>query len=603
MDPDNSDRNVEYFIRYQANDICTDPLHNIRRMKSNGFFVTKASKIALKDLIPYTTYNLTLSTMLHQTEKHMTVNTKESPYISLEEQPNRIKIEELTDTKLKVSWDKVDCRNTYGRIIYSLELLDIKSGNVTDLGEQTDRLRVINGLRPYTNYSLQIGTSRSIIKSRRGRKLTTKMVFTTKPGLASPPRNLEIYASSSHSLSLRYNLPDEREGHPIELHITRCNPITLKKCKMLQQPVMPCKIYAGKYCVDVPNLIPYQRQLIKFSLKNEGSHTFGEETTIEGFTQDRAPGQPTNVSYKLTDCEPSAESCNLNISWIHPYDQSGIITSFNIVLNSSEENINETKSFMKVYEVENENYQAMYTYQIQQVPFSKQYNLYIQSVNELFKSPYTTQTVVHIVDLGDLIDQSPIILKTSEDFIEFELKPPDQRISTTLTVIVQDFNESKTIDEKISRQIELADNLCNDFGETWISQIFKIDNSKRRIKVGNSDSSGKSLKPETKYCITFLMENEYQNSSDQNVYYETVTTLAHTEESQSNGLNIYLIILIIFVVLVIVIGALLMCYFKKRKNSRRPTATSIDENEHAYESLPFEDTFVNNNMYDHLEHK
>ncbi|KAK9872527.1 hypothetical protein WA026_017992 [Henosepilachna vigintioctopunctata] len=596
---EDAEQDVDYFIRYQANDICIDPPFNPKRIKSNGFIVTKTNRLHLKDLLPYTSYNLTFSTMLHLTEKQITISTKESPYISLEEQPNRIRITEITDKTVKVSWDEVDCKHIYGHIIYSLEVVDKLSKNVTNLGEQTDNVRVITGLKPYTTYTLNIATSRRTVKPHnKSKKITTSLFFTTKPGLASPPQNLEIYATSNTSISLRYNLPDERQGIPVELHITRCNPLTLKKCKTFQMSVAPCKIFNEKYCVHVANLIPNQKQLMRLSLKNEGSHTFGEEALIEGFTQDHVPGQPTNITYKMVDCSSSALYCNLNISWLHPYNQNGTITSFNVFLNTSEAG---SENFEGTYVISNENYLPKYTYQIKKVPFSKLYNIFVQSVNNNFKSPFTTKTVVHTADLGDLIDQSPSLVKTFEDSFVFELKPPDRRLTTTLTVLVQDFNESHAIDEKILDRINLADNLCNDFGDTWISQTVKIDDNLKKITVGKSDPSGKRLMPQTKYCITFLMENEYQNSYHENVYYETLTTISHVEEA-AEGPNIFLIILIVLIILIIV--GLLVTWFilKKKKNSRR-RSRQMEDNEHDYETLPFDEPIVNNNMYDHLEHK
>ncbi|XP_044744390.1 uncharacterized protein LOC123306449 isoform X2 [Coccinella septempunctata] len=597
---------LDYFISYQANDICTDHPLPTKRAKSNGFMVTKSNVLSLKDLVPYTTYNVSFSSMLHLEKKFVTVSTKESSYIGLEELPKSVRVEDVTETTARVSWNEVDCEDIRGRIIYTLELTDEKTKKATDFGPQSETSRVLTGLRPYTDYTLVIATSRGVAKSvKKNGNLATTMFFRTKPGLAPPPKNLEVYATSTSTISLRYNLPDQSTGHPVEVHVTRCNPLTLKKCKTLLLPVTPCKLFVGKYCLNIENMIPNQRQVLKISLKNEGSHTFGKESITEAYTEERVPGQPTNITYRIVDCSVTFEFCNLNISWLHPYDQNGTIQGFNIVLNSTDLT-GSNESFNEEMKISDKNYSPRYTYQIRKIPYSKKYNLYIRSLNEQYQSQFTTLTVVQTADLGDQIDQTPTLVKTLEDSVEFELKPTDRRLSTTITVIVQDFDESKEIDEKIAEQEKLADNLCIENGETWISQIVKISEETKKLTVGKTDPSGKPLKAATEYCITFLVENVYKNSTHMNVYREKLTTPPHTEiqppQSASSGPHLFIIVIIVIIVL-IVIGFLIVWFFRRSKTSRKPRTNNLNSEEHAYESLPFEDTIANNNMYDHLEHK
>lgn len=78
------------------------------------------------------------------------------------------------------------------------------------------------------------------------------------------------------------------------------------------------------------------------------------------------PGAPRNVTYRIVGCEQSTEFCHLNVSWLHPYNQNGTITAFNIILNSTDEHrdINDTKYIQDVYKIENNTYYSYYTYQV-----------------------------------------------------------------------------------------------------------------------------------------------------------------------------------------------------------------------------------------------
>lgn len=69
---------INYFISYKANDICTQDPHNIRRLKSTGFIVTKHNEVLLDQLVPYTRYDINISSVLHENDKFLSVNTLET---------------------------------------------------------------------------------------------------------------------------------------------------------------------------------------------------------------------------------------------------------------------------------------------------------------------------------------------------------------------------------------------------------------------------------------------------------------------------------------------------------------------------------------------
>lgn len=70
-----------------------------------------------------------------------------------------------------------------------------------------------------------------------------------------------------------------------------------------------------------------------------------------------------------------------------------------------------------------------------------------------------------------------IFIGNGDKAIVFKLPHLDRRLeSSTITVAVQDFNKSISIDVNSIKNDKLADNLCHAFGKTWISQVLKVPN-------------------------------------------------------------------------------------------------------------------------------
>lgn len=110
------------------------------------------------------------------------------------------------------------------------------------------------------------------------------------------------------------------------------------------------------------------------------------------------------------------------------------------------------------------------------MPYSQEYNLYLQSINSKYRSDFVITTVKK-EELGDHIDQSPKLLGKGDKAIMFKLPHLDKRLdSYTVTVAVQDFNESIPVYMDSIKNEKLADNLCHPYGLTWISQVLKVTN-------------------------------------------------------------------------------------------------------------------------------
>lgn len=78
----------------------------------------------------------------------------------------------------------------------------------------------------------------------------------------------------------------------------------------------------------------------------------------------------------------------------------------------------------------------------------------------------------------DYIDQTPEYIRCTNETMSFQLPPLDWRLnSSTLVVIVQDYDPTKTYISDDVLDLEMFDNknkLCNNFGDTWIAKEIKV---------------------------------------------------------------------------------------------------------------------------------
>lgn len=588
---EDTDNYITYFVFYQGNDICTGEPHNLERFQSNGFISTKQSDVTLRNLVPYTIYNITISTVLHETDKKLFINTLETGEPNLEELPSNIQLR-ASETSIKVIWEPVDCRKMYGRLVYTLIVTNSTLNFSKQISIQTDTSYEITGLEPNTQYNLIILTARNGRNLYNGIKTSNYTLhFSTKPGVAPPPENLELYSIGTDSAYLRYDLPTNSNGIIKEVQVNKCNSLSFKKCKASTTFVKKCSLWPEKYCVESKSLTPSQPYTFRVSLKNLNTPSFGKEVIVRGFASERIPGKPTNITYRIVDCHPINDYCYLNVTWLHPYHQNGTITKFDIVLNSTVK-VNDTEddtSIRGVYNVVNETYYYAYNYQIKNLPYSSYYNLYIRSGNTMYESDFA-EKFVKIDDLGHHIDQMPKLLAKGENTLMFDVPKLDNRLEYyTMTVVVQDYDKNRPVDGDLLKNKKIADNLCNKFGHTWISQVIKVNNNSKtdNIFIGNSEKE--RLEPNTKYCVTFIINNMYKGTEHDIVYYEKLKTsyvqpTPKESSLQSSFNHLYLLFIIL---LIVPIAFLVYRYFIKKRYIKSPMMTTSTE--HDYETLPCEE--------------
>lgn len=96
--------------------------------------------------------------------------------------PQKVKLRP-SDSAMYISWEKVSCISVYGKLIYTLIVSNTVLNFTKQLSLQTDTSYQIDGLQPYTPYSLKIITARNAGSIHKGTRTNTMVFnFTTLPG-------------------------------------------------------------------------------------------------------------------------------------------------------------------------------------------------------------------------------------------------------------------------------------------------------------------------------------------------------------------------------------------------------------------------------------
>lgn len=111
--------------------------------------------------------------------------------------------------------------------------------------------------------------------------------------------------------------------------------------------------------------------------------------------------------------------------------------------------------------------------QIKFIDYSTHYELSVQSANHKYKSDLAT-IYIKTDDVGDYINQSPMLVELSNVTMRFKVPEIDWRLNWTLmTVIMQDYDKTKRIGSELDVLLH-TDNLCNSYGDTWVAATVHV---------------------------------------------------------------------------------------------------------------------------------
>lgn len=102
--------------------------------------------------------------------------------------------------------------------------------------------------------------------------------------MAPPVRNLEAYSIDAHSISLRYDLPEEPHGSPAYVQVSWYDALMKTQPRAIVTKIKRCALWPQKHCVGLENLVAQRLLNVFVSLKNTDTHKFGEEKAVQVFT-------------------------------------------------------------------------------------------------------------------------------------------------------------------------------------------------------------------------------------------------------------------------------------------------------------------------------
>lgn len=614
-------------IQYEGVDICkydkdrnTSMLTNNLRRKSQGFVIDKNNEIEIKDLVPYTLYNISFWNVVDGTKKLFEMNTLSTDIPTKEELPRLIKMS-TSDTINEIIWNKPKCNVTYGPIIYQLY---VKNENGNDSRYYIDVMTKykFENLQPFTNYTLEITSARQI-ENLNNTKLSIKTIhnFTTKAGIAPKVENLELYSTDKWSASLRFDIPKLPGGIPKLVQIRWCHPLFLSGCLFEIHNLTKCALWDFKYCNNVTSLVKGNKYQFSVAIKNENTFSYGTEESLNGTAEERVPGKPSNISYKMIDCNKLNGDCNLNITWMHPFNQNATITMFDVILNETSYTfVGDTlKTIHEIVKVKDKAYQRMYHCIVKYIIINTPYKLFVRAVNDEYKGDFE-EMLIKTDSMENYVDQTPEFVECTNETMKFKLPKLSRRLrSSTLIVIVQNYDNNKQHMINDIVKLEMFGNrykLCNEFGDTWVAKAINLSTTDSQlVVVGDRSLSyipqlkknilNKSLKPNTEYCFTFVVINEHDSSETITVYHSKhlfTQRNTHAEKQEDNSDEaVNAAVYVVPIIFIIGLGIAAIWFARKHFTKR-----SILNDEHIYESMPFDDYLpdaVSNENYDRLIHK
>ncbi|KAK9736557.1 hypothetical protein QE152_g12414 [Popillia japonica] len=456
-----------YILKYEGSDLCskdtTPRLSNQERLKSNGWVIIKPNEdiLVIDKLIPFTSYAVKFIDPIYKMNKTYTVSTLPT------DKPKMTEIPKFTiqpsSTEVSVSIPARLCNVSFGPLIYGIEII----GQIRRQIEIEHRNIKFENLEPFTNYTLSVQAARTNKKLNDSTaRITTYYNFTTEPAVAAQMEFVELYEIGQTFASFRYKLPKQPRGKPISVQIMACATY-VKECPPKVTTITQCKLWKDFYCVTIDNLVKQLYYTFKLSIRNNNTNSFGGEKVIIKQTVDQEPGIPTNLSYTVINCSNISETCNLNISWTHPYNQTGVIKLFEIFLLDSE------PSFMEKAFIESRNYLSTYSYLIPFVPYAASYNLSIRACNDVHKGKFASISV-KIDHIGQHINQTPEVIRTTDKSVTFQLPKSDYRLnSSTVTIIVQQ-DDNKVLNISPNLTLQTEDSLCLHKGTSWIAGEWQV---------------------------------------------------------------------------------------------------------------------------------
>ncbi|XP_068893249.1 receptor-type tyrosine-protein phosphatase F-like isoform X14 [Tenebrio molitor] len=513
---------VKYVVTYQlvshkscktSNDI-TFPIKQLSAEETD---------VTVSGLVPYAKYSFSVSawnrevggppvTVIQDTFASDTISDTEIPKF------NR-KIEAHS---VKLYFSSIDCSIIRGPLQIKIKKRCSNKWCVNSVEQETEcdfeNTSCLVPVIPYSDYTFYIKFCRNSTCAK-----TVQDSFQT---MSEPPnvvRDLRIFSKNKNSISIRWMPPYPPTGNLDLYKVTYKEVDTNNKEEMETLKDLPCTLWPEYQCFTLSKLEKRKYYSIKVQAINENPNTLGQITTVGGTTKIESSKEPHNLTihWNLQN--------DLELTWGHPNETSGLITFFNIsvIFQKSVKN-NLYDSFPVTH------YKPFYQYKIEEKRLLKStpFRIRIGAFNgyngtELAKddtSPparplFTTDPIISTSNDTITIEISPIKSTNRNDTNNYEL---------FLFLLDENFNNHDNVKSLTRLQENHHVNLSK-FKILYQCQLknpvhFKIGQDNYTINDCIRGSSS-SLKPATTYNVTILLTNTFMNKTSYKLYSYPVHTL------------------------------------------------------------------------------
>nr|XP_042906937.1 phosphatidylinositol phosphatase PTPRQ isoform X1 [Parasteatoda tepidariorum] len=261
----------------------------------------------IQDLSPYTNYTIQV-----QAKTDAGFGPWSDPIITqtkdgIPSAPLNLREKGVTNSSIEMEWDEP--HPVVGSIsLYKLKWLNMKNNSWAEKETEASTF-LIDGLNPYTNYSISVQA-----KTNAGYGAWSKpVVILTDIGVPSSPLNLREKGVTNSSIEMEWDEP-----HPVVGSISLYK---LKWLNMRNNSWAEKEIEASAYLID--GLNPYTNYSISVQAKtNAGYGAWSEPVVIQ--TDIGVPLSPINLRENLTT------NTSLGIAWDSPGDSAGPIVLYKV---------------------------------------------------------------------------------------------------------------------------------------------------------------------------------------------------------------------------------------------------------------------------------
>ncbi|XP_068893268.1 receptor-type tyrosine-protein phosphatase F-like isoform X2 [Tenebrio molitor] len=402
---------------------------------------------------------------------------------------------------------------------------------------------------PYSDYTFHIKFCRNS---------TCATTVRSKPfqTLSEPPyrvRELTIFSKNENSISIRWMPPYPPTGK-LDLYKVTYEEVDNNNYKGEMETLrdLPCALWPEYQCLTLSQLEKMKKYVIKVQAKNEHPSSFGLTALVLGTPEIEPSKEPNNLTihWNLQN--------DLELTWDHPTETSGLITFFNISVLFPKSVKNYLYDSFPVT-----NYKPFYQYKIEEKRLLKSASVRIRirafngyNGTELVKgdtSPpalplFTTEPKISTSNDTITIEISPIKSTNRDDTNKYEL---------FLFLLDKNFNNHDNVKSLTRLQENHHVNLSK-FKILYQCQLkspvhFKIGQDNYTINDCNR-SSNSSLKQATTYNVTILLTNTFMNKTSYKLYSYHVHTLGEPIDSDVSKYLSLLGLLSLLLIIPIAIG-------------------------------------------------